>query len=224
MATILDIQKALEYRIAPLQVRSRNRRGDPDGSTNRGRVKSQFWVAYTGSEFDEPLNSGGCCTTDFEEFSQAHHLKFSAYVEVVDLQRDYREALELHELLMRVIANFSPNLEGIRSAFKVLQGDLVSSRVDGDLVYRYRSDYTIWVDHELVPPDWGQDYYAEHPTDEQGHELDPTPVLPGHYAINVGLHRSPAGKIGQPPPTSTKDGEVFVAGHQFVQQESLDAD
>jgi hypothetical protein len=190
---VTDIQTAIERRISPIEQRfhSLNRDGEPDGSEGRPRVRLQHWVAYTGSDFDSPSEA-------LDRFSQERILLLSSYVELQDLQRDYRRALDLHDLILSVLSNYEPPLEGVLGPITVVKSALVSTRSEGQTLFRYRGDYTLRVRHELVK-EWIIDD-------------DPRPMPPpgpDGYSFQVGLYRSPAGGLGDKE-VSSKDADVIA--------------
>lgn len=191
MVKVTEVQAVIERRLSPVQYRYRSlsRDGEPDGSTGRPRVKTQHWVAYTGSDFESPSHN-------LDRFHQERILLFSSYVEVQDLQRDYARALDLHDLILSVLSNYEPPLEGVLGPITAVKSALVSTRSEGEILYRYRGDYTLRVKHELVK-DWRVDD-------------DPTPMPPPSsdgYSFAIGLYRSPAGQLGNEE-TSTQDADV----------------
>ncbi len=193
MVKVTDVQEAIERRISPIMQRyhSLNRDGEPDGSTNRPRVRTQHWVAYTGSDFDPPAHN-------VETFHQERILLLSSYVEVQDLQRDYRRALDLHDLILSVLSNYEPPLEGVLGPITAVKSALVSTRTEGETLYRYRGDYHLRIKHELVK-DWRIDD-------------DPTPMPPpgpDGYTFLLGLYRSPFERVGDPE-VSVKDADVIA--------------
>ncbi len=194
MVKVTEIQESIERRISPIQQRygSRNRDGEPDGSTGRVKSKTQHWVAYTGSDFDPPSND----LDGADAFFQERILLLSSYIEIRDIQRDYGRALDLHDLMLSVLSNYRPPLEGVLGPIVAVKSALVTTRVDEEVVYRYRGDYTLRVRHELVK-NWVVDD-------------DPRPMPPpgpDGYTFLVGLYRSPAGLVGDLE-SSTKDADL----------------
>lgn len=152
MQSIL-IQQAIEKRVAPLQQEALNLEGDPYGSDSRLRVEKQFWIAYQSSDYPSeayiPDGTGA--------FSQSRELEYQHYVEVENLRRDYVQALALHERLMGLLGGFTPDVPGVLDRLRLVSDGIVSAKVEGEVVYRYRATYRIktkWVPSPLieVPP------------------------------------------------------------------------
>lgn len=135
----LLIQQAIENRIAPLEEEALSLGGDPYGSDSRIRVQNQFWIAYQSSDY--PTDAFMPDATG--KWSQTRELEYQHYVEVEDFRRDYVQALTLHERLMGAVAGFRPNLEATLSPLRLSGDGVVSAKVEGEVVYRYRATYRI---------------------------------------------------------------------------------
>lgn len=192
-----SIQEAIEERIALLNRASLGLNGDPYGSDSRVRSQFQHWVVYNGSDYPEDQLSpepGG-------KFQSLRDLEFNQYVEVEDLRRNYERALLLHELLISILANFYPELSGVRGALRLTSDGVISARSDGEVVYRYRATYKIrciW-----------------RPADVPGLiGVDPDSLIPFTPAgVDIGLFRSPIEQIGEPE-VSPKFAEIQIKAEE----------
>lgn len=177
-----EVQALIEARLEPLKIQSRNQ----SGTLGNGRPGSRrkHWVGYEGSTYPPPSDM------DFgEQRDRDRIMRFSSYVEFVDLQKDYRPALAMHESVMELLDGALLPLEGIKSPLILTEDSLVDAGSEEEPVYRYRAQFTIGV-NKIV---------RANPDD--GKPLEPNQLV-------VGLWRSPTGEVGNRD-TSTLDEDLI---------------
>lgn len=194
------IQAAIEERIAPIKIRSINLKGDPYGGESRTRSQAQHWVAYQASSYPTDIAPS---LLPGQQFMQPRTLEFQHFVEVEDLRRDWERALLLHELIKSLLVGFMPcEIEGVRSALRLVSDALVSARSENETVYRYRATYQIdcYWKPTAIPG-----LIAYDPTNPN----DPNnPNLFTPKGVSVGLFASPAEQVGEPE-FSTKFADLI---------------
>ena len=187
MVTPLQVQQSLEARIEPLQEMAYDRSALGGHDDTLPNVANSYSVAYEGSRYEEDAASARMT----EILTQTRTMIFASYVDVIDLQRDYRKALILLEAIVTAINGFRPDLPDVLSGFRVTDDAPIAVRSDRGTAYRYRARYEILTRHTSVPtlP-----------------PFDPVGVL----RLRLGVFRSPVALLGEPPPVSTKDLEVLI--------------
>lgn len=184
----LAIQDAIESRIAFLDNVSLNLNGDPYGSDSRLRTEKQHWIAYQGSDYP----TTALIADPFAAFTQERELEFQHYVEVQDLRRNFRPALQLHELLLGAIAGFRPNIASVLSPLRAASDGVVSAKVENEVVYRYRATYRVRCTWEPKLPD----------------DLADSPFSANR--LEGVLWRSPIDRVAVPAPTAVKVADLVV--------------
>lgn len=193
--TPLDIQGALEAHIASFQESARalnkSETLGPEGDPNSTAI---FWVAYESSDWN--FQQG----PDPQRNKTIRTMNFSSYVEVRDLQRDYRRALQIHEELMTLVNAFIPKVSpdidprsySFAQPFRVRSDRLLPVRTEKGPRYRYQAQYNIQIQYSNI----------------QSPGLVPFQAT----EIRMGLFRSPTNQVGAEEPVSTKDADlVFVS-------------
>ncbi len=163
---------------------------DPYGNESRGRTQAAHWVAYQGSSYPD----SGSALLPGESHRQPRELEFHHYVEVEDLRRDYQACLLLHEWLMAILAGFCPpGVPGVASPLKLVGDGLISSRSEGETLYRYRGQYKITCNWR--PADVPGLLDVSGLLGETGDGVD----LFVPEALAVGIFRSPVEQVGESP-------------------------
>lgn len=166
MPSAVQIYQAIEAHL--FQVTDQSLDSSDVQGLGRVNIRAQHWVAYEGSSYP--------ASDDRSSSARQRLMRFNHYVRFLELQRDWRDALTIHELLLNRLDGFLPLIEGVLEPLLANSDEIVSAGSRETPEFRYRGQYSILVQKEIAA------------------DVDAIVLTP--QTIRVGLWRSPTDYVG----------------------------